>query len=264
MALTDISKLNIFLGETDTTTAKTQAIKWACGAIEEYCNREFEQVSRSEWLEVSGKGRAMVRSYPLKPGTNAIVRTAETAIALTLATGNGGVVSQRDPINGKDALTLDNNGVVSNLIYSDYANLTALVAAINLISGWSARITGNYTFAHLAPCSIPVTGGVEVRLDGPGMMLFDYSVNNLSGIICGLTPIYDDDVHVTYTAGLDTIPTTLEMIATQMSAAALRLKPENPGMKSESFGDYSYTKAESEDLLGPYMKILNQWRRPVI
>jgi hypothetical protein len=204
----------------------------------------------------------MTRSYPLKPGTNAIVRSVDTAIALTLASGYGGVVSQPDHKYQEDALTLDNNGTVSNLIYSDYANLTALVAAINLLSGWSARITGNYTFAHLEPMSLSITGGVEVQLSGPGQMLFDYKVDNESGIISGLTPIFDDHIHVTYTAGLDSIPATLEMIATQMAAASLRLKPENPGMKSESFGDYSYTKADADDLLSPYMKILNQWRRP--
>jgi hypothetical protein len=263
MPLTDISKLNIFLGETDITTAKTQAVKWAIGSIEWYCDREFEQSTRSEWMRVKNE-RGMTRSYPITPGTNAIVRMPEYSIALTLDTGYGGAVSQRDLKTNKDSITLDNNGTVTTLLFSDYANITALVAAINLTSGWSARVIGVYSsLAHLAPVSLSIVGGSEITLFGPGQMIMNYEVDQPSGIIREVDNYTClPYVHVKYTAGLDTIPATLEMIATQMAASALKMKPENPGMKSESFGDYSYTKAETTELLSPYMKILDQWRRP--
>lgn len=103
-------------------------------------------------------------------------------------------------------------------------------------------------------------------LYAPGQMLSDYEIDRESGIIEGICGfgLMDDEVYISYEAGLDNIPATLEMIATQIAAAALKMQPENPGMKSESFGDYSYTKADADDLLTPYMRILDQWRRPMV
>ncbi len=264
MPLTDIAKLNVLLGETDITTAKIQAIKWACGLIEEYCGREFEQGTRSEWLTVSHKGTALLSSYPVTPGSNVIVRQSTSAVQITLTTGYGAIVSSIDRRYRRDALTLENNGVVVNLEYSDYSNLSALVTAINATTGWTATVCGDYSYTHLKPVSIPVVGGIPVVLEGPGQLLSGYRIDNNSGVITGLNYLSGSEIYVSYTAGLDIIPPALEMIATQMSAAALRLKPENPGMRSESYGDYSYTKAESDDLLMPYMKILSQFRRPLL
>lgn len=260
MPLTDIAKLNTFLGETDITSAKIQAIKWATGIIEDYCDREFEQKARSEWLKSNKNGRLMTRAYPITPGSNAIVRESEQAVSLTFSGSYGSVVSQRDLRYGQDTLTLEADGTVTNLLLSSYANLAALIAAINAVSGWTASATGSYSYTHIAPISTPIEGGNTVHLYAPGALVFDYEVNQESGIVY-LPSNTSDYIYMSYTAGLETMPATLEMIATQMAAAALRLKAENPGMKSESFGDYSYTKADADDLVSPYKISLREWRR---
>lgn len=201
MALTDLAKLNIFLGETDTTTAKTQAVKWACGAIAEYCGRTFESTAHAEWVAADRHGFVVLDNWPLKANQNPIVRDIENTACLTLDTGYGAV------IGGEDALTLDNNGTISHIVYADYATLALIVTAINDLEGWSCTTQGNYTYAQFLPITQDMTGGVSVYLEGPAQVVSGYKSDIDAGIISGLSA--GQIVYVSYTAGYTSIPTAL-------------------------------------------------------
>ena len=70
----------------------------------------------------------------------------------------------------------------------------------------------------------------------------------------------------TYTAGYATIPTDLEQACLDICAYIYNVR-KNTGMKSESLGEYSYTK---DDAIGNVIKdlgidlIIDQYREPVI
>lgn len=253
MSLTDLAKLNTHLGETGSTQAKIQAINWANGAINEYCNRVFDLTTYYEWYKVSNKGMVIAKQWPIKADASVLVMEPAAALAITYSGIKGAVIS-----TGK-ILTLLNGSTVTTLLYSDYVSIDALITAINLVSGFNAvkQSTAGF-YPQLAECSYSVISGSIVTLENPATVI-DCSVDTDSGIISGI--YCNSSVFVQYTAGYDPLPESLEIIATQMAAALLKTKPESLAMKSETFGDYSYIVADHKDIIQPYERILRGWRR---
>lgn len=253
MPLTDLAKLNTHIGETGSTQAKTQAINWANGSITEYCGRVFDIATYCEWYRATGRNRVITKQWPIKAESSVLVMESAPAVTVAYAGIKGAIIS-----TGK-ILTLLNGSAVTTLLYADYTSIDALITAINLVSGFSAIKESTAGFhSQLAECSYSVISGSIVTLENPATVI-DCSVDTDSGIISGIT--YNSLVFVQYTAGYDPLPESLEIIATQMAAALLKTKPESLAMKSETFGDYSYTVADHKDIVQPYERILRQWRR---
>ena len=84
MAITTVANLNTYLGESDTTTAKTNAVNAACSAIETYCGRVFDSATYTEWHYLEDSSLIALNQFPVTTLTS--VQTADDESSTDLET----------------------------------------------------------------------------------------------------------------------------------------------------------------------------------
>lgn len=152
------------------------------------------------------------------------------------------------------------NGVPGSktpLLFASYQTFTALAAAINSVSGWSASVQGvygpwptsetvEYGVRQVASTNVGAIGNnyLEVfSLDMP------YRVKNDTGEIWsnyGFTRRGFKGYRLRYRSGFECLPSDVSDCVAEIAYVKWGMRDVNPNMTSRSLGQYSYSTAQDK------------------
>jgi hypothetical protein len=250
-ALITLAQAKLYLGITDenSDTLLESLIERASGYLERYCNRKLK--TRTYTREIYyGTGGASLRldQYPATTISRVSVgRTNAFSVTNTAATNHATI-----EITSSAFKYSADGAAATSLPLASYATINILIAALNLIAGWTATLldsthgTRKATDLLIRPgmyCKSPTSAYCEI----PNDELTDYYLISPSedrnyGIL--YRPggwVRGEEYFVDYTAGYTTVPYALEEACVLLVAYRYNQKSQDMSIKSESMGDYSYT-----------------------
>lgn len=263
--IADIDDLNTYLGESDTTDAKTAAIEAACSYIESYTGRTWGSAVRREWHNLKGSKTLITDVRPIT-GIYRLCYTTEDALRIgsTDTTYTRGSVSVA---NGSMILTRAGSTAAADdsdtLTLASYDTITELAAAIvALANNWTATVVHECEPSALMPAVYADAIPGPVSILGPNGSIETYSVDAKPGIV---TVGSQGWVYIEYQGG-EAVPAVLTEVACQMAAQSVKNSTINLSLASERIGDYSYTTktssgttTETTSNLSIYGSILDQF-----
>jgi len=144
----------------------------------------------------------------------------------------------------------DGTETTTTKLFSGQASISAMVDALDAVSGWSATLINNDTVDLLQRYGVQAASSGLLTLQSweqwDGSYVTDYKTGTLDfygSSISTLRGYPYHDVRVKYTAGFSTIPSDVEYEIIFAAKAALNLKDKDLAVKSEKLGDYSYALA---------------------
>ncbi len=164
MAITTVANLNTYLGESDTTTAKTNAVAAACSAIETYCSRIFDSASYTEWPCLEESSLISLDQYPVTAITSVQFADWQDGTDLT-------------NVDSTDYRTRLESGLITlNYKYTGYLKVV-YTAGYSTIPADLVQIANEMAAAILAGASIDRTLASEKIGD------YQYQTKDTSGIV---------------------------------------------------------------------------------
>lgn len=243
-----------------------QKIAEASDLIETMCKRFFKSadyVERIKW-----DSSVNLKQFPVHY-IKSIHRATRNGLVLTnTASGKDYATAW---VSGNRKLYLNVQGGASHglatpidLTASANDTLGELITVINAVgSGWAAALasgrSGNERSDDLVELSARIvesTGLTLELLDTPEAV--GYELNEPAGILNDLCSTYqildyrrvNSTAWVKYRAGFDTIPDDLKAVAAAVAKHFFDESSRDSGLRSESIGDYSYTRETGQDLEG--------------
>ena len=237
-------------------------------AVSSYCRRNFISTSYKKKYDGTGTPKLLLDDYPVTALTrlslNYIdvinIKNTSSAYHASVGVNSTGIILTQESTNN------------STVLFVTYTTLTAVVTAINLISGWSAQLAsssyGSYPSSILrekfgiycgqntwALLSIPDQGEYNFEVDsGSGIVTLQYNF-----------PVGTKNIYVEYIAGYTsaTMPEDLKTAVKIWSQVLYRKQQEN------SFGLTSYGLGGiSQSLISEMPKevelILSNYKRYII
>ena len=221
--------------------------------LEIYLNRNI--LSRSYTNErYDGIGKeVMVRNFPIQAityissGYLNVIRaryTVTTVHNAYIAVTTTGVI-------------LNVDGSPTTLLFSSYATMTLLAAAINNQAGWEANTIGSLYDAYPSTLLYEHPNRFCINefcdLDIPDEPMVDYKVDLARGIIYYPGGWFRgfQNIFVSYTGGFSTTPYCLMGAVCRIAKVIDDRRRTDEAMKSEKMGDYSYTTVDVEKELSP-------------
>jgi len=235
--------------------------------IERICGRRFQARSWVDRHARCEQGRVMLRHYPIL-AMDRIATGAQEAMRITCSKADAlsasvSVVFDEQGLEGQVRLrSVDASGQETNTTLSlQSCPTTALLAeAVLEVEGWSATLIRNIETQQLHAMGAIGALHRAVPLMYPDQELSHWDAQSNIGVVNLWRPM--GRVVVAYRAGYETIPADLQLAATELVAQAYQQGRQNPAVKSETLGDYSYTLATqtqiSDDLwsrLRLYMEV---------
>jgi hypothetical protein len=247
-------------------------VNQATAIIEKYLHRRIASRSYSrEAYSGTGAQTLILKEWPVsKVSRVSIGRTNVFSIK------NTGATTYATFEVTSTLIRFNVDGTESTLTLASYANLTALVAAINAVSGWTASLLST-SFGTLKPTNLLVMPGVSAMSpdaafaqipdeDAVEFYLVASDEGRNAGIIKtpGAFPAGVENIFVDYTAGYSTIPEELKAACLGVVRALYERSKKDPTLASESLGDYSYSNLSGKDadILEPHRVYLDYHRRP--
>lgn len=279
-ALTSRANLKTYLGVETTTddVLMDSCIDRATARMERYMGRNIMQRTYVQWYGGSGARNIRLREYPansiqgvytgatialtVKSTVTDDIRATVSINADPIGTGAAGMTLSRMTLTG--ALTS------TTLAFSTNGDVTALVAAINLLTGFSATVGLNMQTAQMHPMigdclsSAVVLTGADVGVE--------YGYDSLQGILSVRSDpfwwprefqyLHERNLSLVtmYTAGYATVPDDMEQACLEISRYIFQTRKTNTNVKSESLGDYSYTLADAAQLSSIMADLLGNMR----
>jgi len=240
--------------------------------LERYCHRKF--MSRAYSREVyygSGHGNLILDQYPATTISRvSIGRTNAFSVTNTTATNHATVEIT------SSALKYSADGAAAtSLTLASYATINLLIAALNLVAGWTATLlsstygTRKATDLLIRPgmyCKSPTSAWCEI----PNDELTDYQLispsedRNYGILYCPGGWVRGQEYFVDYTAGYATAPIDLEDICIRLVVNRYNQSKKDGSIKSESLGDYSYTMADMRSLPDDLKEAADLYKRLVL
>ena len=236
--------------------------------LERYCHRKF--LSRSYTREVyagNGSRRLILDQYPVTAvGRVSEGRTNAFSVTNTTATNHAAIEITAT------VLKYTADGTTTSLTLSTYSTINALLAALNLISGWSATLIGTAPGTRKATdllirpamyCMSPSLAYCEI----PNDELSDYFIidpgedRNYGVLECPSAWTRGEEYFVDYTAGFAITPMALEDACIRLVVNRYNQSKKDGSIKSESLGDYSYTMADMRSLPDDIKDAADLYRR---
>lgn len=257
-------------------------IDQTCDLIEKKCGRIFGSATYKEWVRGDATTSLIVNNYPI----TAIKLISGCAIdSFTVQnTGNSYATVSCDS-TGFTITSMDSSAVeiTNTFAYATYTNVTDLVAAINLIAGWSAEVLGsegNKLTQLIRPISSAWCLDEKVYVRTPylgGSVRATYDTNGVLESSCGNE--FFGDIFVWYVAGYTlpvcdesggtltitgNVPEGLTQIANQIIKEIVSYKDEDGNMQTENIGDYSYSRHSITSVIDRHWKDLSLYARKSI
>ena len=278
-ALTTLSNLKGWMGITSTANdvELEQSIDRATAMIERYCDRIFVARTIREFIDPRGERTVTTRQRPIV-SINSIAYGASPAFEVQTDTPTTDVVATVSVASDRIRLhRVASSGTSSTteLEFSTYATASSLVTQINSsVAGWNATLTEDCYAYQLFP-----TGG-NGTTDSAAYLHFakndaqeyrvDYATGQIHLLIERLPYHYSDrgprfpssffSVFVEYVAGYSSVPADVEQACIEMASDLYRERLADRTMQSESLGDYSYTRANTADVIARSSHLLNAYR----
>jgi hypothetical protein len=191
-ALTTLAsvKRRLEIDDSSSDTILSELINQVSALIERVTGRNFKARDYRKWLNGNRQRELRLPQYPVQ-GSPRIAFGSANAMSLTY-TGSGiranaGVY--RDPetadAGGLRLISYNTSGVKTStdLPFTTYGSVSALVTAANLISGWSATTLINQPSLDLHPSGSEDAKGRTVTLTYPDLNDYTFSVNYDNGTI---------------------------------------------------------------------------------
>jgi hypothetical protein len=262
--LTDLATVKSWLGITDTASDArlTALIAGVDSQVKEYCNRQFEQRTVVAKFVLDDNDQVVLDEHPV---TTIFFAGRGSNVGLSLGTANNYSVSITYD-RGSHYLHLI-EGMVSTEISILVTDTLQDLAAKIVAAGWSCTVSTGYeeypAVALFDQQTDYIYDGSEVDLYGaftplymmrtttPGLWLFP-------GITGSLVVVYQGG----FAPG--SLPAGLVLEVNKICCDAWKNMGINGAMKSESVGDYSYTKYEQASVasaIGAHLSALDLWKR---
>jgi len=258
--LTSLTNVNSFLGfttgeDTARDTLLTNCIDRATDAIEKYCDRKF--VSRNFRLERydgDGDNWLFLKNRPVR-SISQISIGSKTALSVKCTT--------TDAVNAH--IDIDSDGVhvteitktggsTSDLLFTNYATISAMVVQIDSYTGWTASVlgsNGNQRASDLLDIYGEYCLDQTLNIQMPDTPIYDFTLWKEGGREMGI--LYRSggwtsgimNVIVTYTAGYasGSLPNDIEQACLQLVSTIYHQSKRDMSLESEKLGDYSYKVA---------------------
>jgi hypothetical protein len=241
--------------------------------IERYCHRKF--MSRAYTREIyygSGHPNLILEQYPVTTVSRiSMGRTNALYIKNTTATNHATIEITASALK----YSADGAAATSLTLSTAPNTINGLIAAINLIAGWSATLLdsslgtrkatdllirpGMYCLSpSLAYCEIPDDELTDYQLISPS------EDRNYGMLYCPGGWIRGIEYFVDYTAGYATAPIDMEDICIRLVVNRYNQSKKDGSIKSESLGDYSYTMADVRSLPDDLKDAADLYRRFVL
>lgn len=259
----------------------TSDLTYATALINSYCDRIFEQATYSEWIHQNysnDKEIVYVINYPVTkiyyvgiPANCAKIQNTNTSSVISNISYDSNVFT----LSWMDNIGNDNT---VELLASNNKILSILKTNIEANSGWHCNVESNYVSYPVA--FIKSFGTAQVQNDE-----YDLQIANNEEISGSVDIINENcikfnsvvnDIFVKYQSGYTTLtmPNDLVWVCCHIAndlwsfanAGAIEANSgqTSVGMKSESIGDYSYTRFDDntrDQIVSKYSNILNKYVR---
>jgi len=251
MALTTLAAVKEYLNITEAAydDVLTTLVTEVSALIELLCDRKFDETTYRRWLNGAGIQYQLLPEYPIiRLDMAAIGRKDAATVSFDMANTTHASVQVDDTNTTLRSITAG-AVTVTQLAHADYATLTLLEAAVELVAGWSMTVQSGYTqypTADMAPSGGQNAYGGSAYLYVPYNVCDDAQIYRANaGMIYRPNgwPSGVNNIFVTWLAGYDTIPSALSLIAKQAIGDVWRRSTRDGGLQSERLGDYSWTAA---------------------
>jgi hypothetical protein len=274
-ALVTLAKAKLYLGITDENSDRIleALIDRATGFLERYCNRNlYTRTYTREIYYGTGGAKLFLDQYP----ATTISRVSEgraNAFSVTNTTATNHATIE---ITATALKYSADGAAATSLTLASYATINLLVAALNLVAGWSATVLNSSLGTRKASdllirpgmyCKSPAVAYCEI----PNDELTDYQLiapsedRNYGILYCPSGWARGIEYFVDYTAGYTTVPYALEEACLLLVAYRYNQKDQDQAMKAESIGDYSYTRQDIANVVPNDLKAeIDLYRKRVI
>ena len=281
--LTSVATVKSWLGIT-ASTWDAQLATLVAGVDEEvkrFCARNFESCTRVYKTILDHDKEIVLDETPVQ---TVLYSATGSSCLLDLAfTGSNFSAYIRSGPTGCATLTLVAGMTATKLAIAATETLSGLAIAINLVAGWAASVptgTGSYPANCLldqatgdseSGNSVTLVGAINpvMLARGEAEGIFRIGRDAWADGWASTGDAYPGrcgTLVVQYVGGYDPadIPAGLTLEVIKICCDAWRLFPTNSAMKSETVGDYSYTKFDQAvvtNAIGPHMTALDLYRR---
>ena len=286
--LTDLATVKGWLGITDVDLPRDARLSSLIAGVDEqvkrYCARQFEKADVILKLILEQTHEIVLDETPVNHVYYFALGNSE--VLLLTNTAANAQASFRIEL-GAGKLTLVSGMTAVDIACHVSLTMAQLAILINLEAGWAASVATGYDdypanalldqSAETEEAGIPfamraalstrrlIRGEVEGVFEISGNSFdeyFDhYGSRGVETCTAPLVCIYSGGYQ---TVPVNLLPAGLVLIVNRICCDAWRNFPNNASMKSESIGDYSYTKFDAAQIasaVGPYMSALDLYKR---
>lgn len=242
-----------------------QKIAEASDLIETLCRRTFKATDYVE--RITWRQSVNLKQFPVQY-VRSIHRATRDGLVLTNAATKDYATAW---VSGNRKLYLNVAGgsfhglQTIDLTLAANDTLGELVSVINALStGWVATLSSGRSGNERSEDLVELSAQIVDSTSGLTLTLLEtpeacgFKVNEQAGIIedlCSPYVVYDYrfdrcPAWVKYRAGYDTIPDDLKGVAASVAKHLFDESNRDSGLRSETIGDYSYTRETSQDLQG--------------
>lgn len=287
-----LSTVTLFKEDFPDTTFTDQHItlnlSLATDILENYCNRQFESQEYIESVNGVGDNYIILPNYPITKISDISpdlydgikISVDNTIYSVGYAISNTSIIFTSIDFDGVE--------VETELTYATYPRMSQLSTAINSISGLSTELSTQYEnepSKKLKKDYGMIIGGQTDYLQFYKIDLqLKYSVKNKTVDVVEVNRNLYNSTYIRYTAGYvfpddisipaisGTVPRDLSYVCNKLANLMLNSSVQdytNPDLKSESLGDYSYTKFSKDtssviSLMADEDKILSRYIRKTL
>lgn len=263
------------------TTQVEELINASSQAIENYLHTiVVAQTDLREWVDGRGDTDLLLGNIPVTAVKRVAYGTREAFyVKSTTTTDLRATVEVQDDKMILSRVDSTGTETASSLAFSSNATASALVTAINLLSGWSATLTSNFPSVDLhrragmdallvnVSVTYPETSAMVRHVDEyAGLVKLD---DGWDGFTCygSRNALGRYKYLVQYNAGYSTVPSDIKEACCQLVNEWYMARGRDGSVQSESLGDFSQTLAQpvgANDIaissnvaakLKPYMRV---------
>jgi len=234
------------------------------------CARNFGIDTYKEWVPTKGESFVVLNNYPI----TAVKLVSRNAVDYMTIEGTGFSLATASSNNSSlvlSSVATDGSTEVDNVLnYSSYSNVSSLVTAVDLLTGWDAETLSNNESSItslIRPTESDWALDEKVHLRGPYLgskarvsydsdaildlgsdfWIGDYSYESGTTVFVWYTagytlPVCDASGGTLTTAG--NVPAGLTMVANEIIKDYLNAKDEDRNMAEETQGDYKFVRSE--------------------
>jgi hypothetical protein len=264
----------------DGDTARVESlINAMTDRMERECSRKFKARDFFEWYNISShQGELVLRNYPIIRAP--IIACGELPCMSVSYAGSAIEATISATLDRLTLTTYDASGTRSqnDLLFSANGSVSALVAAISGVSGFTASTTVNVPSFRICPTSGFDLLTTPAQFTYPHRTLYNPATDYETGVVSYRQNIANQwntepptgrvtlppgmqYIFVEYRAGFETIPDDLAMLCNELVVDAYNRSNRDATVTSETLDQYSYTLADAvkfsqsiRDRLSRYMR----------